>query len=46
LAISQPNKNAVMKNCDIGVVLGYVGLPKSGNPTYAAMDCALPGLKS
>ena len=27
-----------MKNCDIGVVRGCVGLPKSGNPTYAARE--------
>jgi hypothetical protein len=28
----------MMKSCDIGEVRGFVGLPKSGNPTYAAFS--------
>ncbi len=32
---NQPNKNAAVKGCGVGVVRGYVGLPKSGNAIHA-----------
>ena len=35
---NQPNKNRVCKKCGVGAVRHCIGLPKSGNPTYAAMQ--------